>query len=211
MNKKILAVLFLPLLMVSFLSAQSLAELSKKERVRRAAAKGKTTIVTNDDLGKITKKAAVSSGQPAKTGEEDLAENPEAVVEDVTPPEGENAQQPQQTTPPAVEPAPPEQAPPSDQELVLTDEQFNARKTELEDRWNKAQEMVDLLTMKMNGLWQEFYSLDDMTARDRIQQQISENYEKLLRAQQDETAAREELDAFIAGTNREGVPKIWIR
>jgi hypothetical protein len=71
--------------------------------------------------------------------------------------------------------------------------------------------MVDLLTMKMNGLWQEFYSLDDMTARDRIQQQISENYEKLLKAQQDEVAAKEELDAFIAGAKREGVPKIWIR
>jgi hypothetical protein len=185
MNKKILAVLFLPLLIVSFLSAQSLAELSKKERARRAAVKGKTTIVTNDDLGKIKKKPAVSSGQPAKTGEEDLAENPEAAVETVTPPKGENAQ--------------PQQAPPSDQEPVLTDEQFNARKTELEDRWNKAQEMVDLLTMKMNGLWQEFYSMDDLTARDRIQQQISENYEKLLKAQQDETAAKEELDAFIAG------------
>ena len=196
--------------MVSFLSAQSLAELSKKERERRAAAKGKTTIVTNDDLGKIKKKPAVSSGQPAKTGEEDQAENPEAAVEIVTPPEGENAQ-PQQATPPGVEQTPPEQAPPSDQEPVLTDEQFNARKTELEDRWNKAQEMVDLLTMKMNGLWQEFYSLDDMTARDRIQQQISENYEKLLKAQQDEAAAKEELDAFIAGAKREGVPKIWIR
>jgi len=196
--------------MVSFLSAQSLAELSKKERERRAAAKGKTTIVTNDDLGKIKKKPAVSSGQPAKTGEEDQAENPEAAVETVTPPEGENAQ-PQQATPPGVEQTPPEEAPSSDQEPVLTDEQFNARKTELEDRWNKAQEMVDLLTMKMNGLWQEFYSLDDMTARDRIQQQISENYEKLLKAQQDEAAVKEELDAFIAGAKREGVPKIWIR
>ena len=210
MNKKILAVLFLPLLMVSFLNAQSLVEVSKKERERRAAAKGKTTVVTNDDLGKIKKKPAVSSGQPAKTGEEDQAENPEAAVEIVTPPEGENAQ-PQQATPPGVEQTPPEQAPLSDQEPVLTDEQFNARKTELEDRWNRAQEMVDLLTMKMNGLWQEFYSLDDMTARDRIQQQISENYEKLLKAQQDEVAAKEELDAFIAGAKREGVPKIWIR
>ncbi|MCJ7643786.1 MAG: hypothetical protein MUP28_04835 [Candidatus Aminicenantes bacterium] len=201
MTKKILAALFLPLLMVSFLSAQSLAELSKKERERRAAAKGKTTIVTNDDLGKIKKKPAVSAGQPAKTGEENLAENPEA-AEATTPPEGENGQ---------AQPAPPEEAPPAGQEPVLTDQQFNARKTELEDQWNRAQEMVDLLTMKMNGLWQEFYSLDDMTARDRIQQQISENYEKLLKAQQDEAKTREELDAFIANTKREGVPQIWIR
>jgi len=199
MTKKILAALFLPLLMVSFLSAQSLAELSKKERERRAAAKGKTTVVTNDDLSKVKKKPAVSAGQPAATGEENLAENPEA-AEATTPP-----------APPGAEQMPSDEAPPACQEPVLTDQQFNARKTELEDQWNRAQEMVDLLTMKMNGLWQEFYSLDDMTARDRIQQQISENYEKLLKAQQDEAKAREELDAFIANTKREGVPRIWIR
>jgi hypothetical protein len=195
--------------MVSFLSAQSLAELSKKEKERRAAAKGKTTVVTNDDLAKVKKKPAVSAGQPAKTEEEAQAENPEAVDETATPPEAENAQA--QELAPGAGLTPPEEAPPADQEPVLTDQEFNARKTELEDQWNRAQEMVDLLTMKMNGLWQEFYSLDDMTARDRIQQQISENYEKLLKAQQDETKAREELDAYIANTKREGVPQIWIR
>jgi len=209
MTKKILATLFLPLLMVSFLSAQSLAELSKKEKERRAAATGKTTVVTNDDLAKVKKKPAVSAGQPAQTEEEAQAENPEAVDETATPPEAENAQA--QELAPGAGQTPPEEAPPADQEPVLTDQEFNARKTELEDQWNRAQEMVDLLTMKMNGLWQEFYSLDDMTARDRIQQQISENYEKLLKAQQDETKAREELDAYIANTKREGVPQIWIR
>jgi hypothetical protein len=209
MTKKILAFLFLPLFMVSFLSAQSLAELSKKEKERRAAAKGKTTVVTNDDLAKVKRKPAMSTSQPAKTEEEAQTENPEAADETATPPEAENAQG-QQLAPGAGQ-TPPEEAPPADQEPVLTDQEFNARKAELEDQWNRAQEMVDLLTMKMNGLWQEFYSLDDMTARDRIQQQISENYEKLLKAQQDETKAREELDAFIANTKREGVPQIWIR
>jgi len=209
MTKKILAALFLPLLMVSFLSAQSLAELSKKEKERRATAKGKTTVVTNADLAKVKKKPAVSSSESAKTEEEVQAENPEAVDETVTPPEAENAQG--QELAPGAEQTPPEEAPSTDQEPVLTDQEFDARKSELEDKWNRALEMVDLLTMKMNGLWQEFYSLDDMTARDRIQQQISENYEKLLKAQQDETKAREELDAFIANTKREGVPQIWIR
>jgi len=197
MNKKILAVLFLPLLMVSFLSAQSLAELSKKEKERRAAAKGKTTIVTNDDLGKIKKKPAVSSGQPAKTGEEGQVENPEAAVKTMTPPEGENAQ-PQQATPPGVEQTPPDQAPPSDQEPVLTDEQFNAEKTKLEDQLNKAQELVDLLTMKMNVLWQQFYNMDNMETQDKVRLEIGETYNKLLEAQEGQVRAEEELNNYMS-------------
>lgn len=211
MAKKIAAAFFLLLLGVSFLSAQSLAEASKKEKARRAALKGKQTVVTNEDLGKTKKKAAMTETVPEKPAEE---------FEGTVPPEGEQAPAeeaaPGEPTPgeapPAAVDTPPEAAPPAaEAEPSLSMEEFNRRKAELEDAWNKLQEMVDLLTMKMNGLWQEFYSLDDMTARDKIQQQISETYEKLLKTQQDATKAREELDAFIAKTPREGVPQLWIR
>ena len=211
MTKKIIVAFFLLLLGVSFLSAQSLAEASKKEKARRAALKGKQTIVTNQDLGKTKKKAAMTESVPEKPAEEAVAEEAEATV----PPEGEQAAAeeaaPGEAPPPAVE-APPETEPPAPEaEPAMGQEEFNQRKSELEDAANKAQELVDLLTMKMNGLWQEFYSLDDMTARDTIQQQISETYEKLLKAQQDATKAKEDLDVFIATTPREDVPKIWIR
>ncbi len=42
--KKILAIVFLPLLIVSFLHAQSVTELAKKEKERRAAIKGKKAL-----------------------------------------------------------------------------------------------------------------------------------------------------------------------
>jgi hypothetical protein len=215
MTKKIFVAFFLFLLGMSFLSAQSLAEASKKEKERRAALKGKQTVVTNADLGKTKKKAAMTESVPEMPAEE---------LEGAAPPDGEQAPAeeafvegaegaaPPGETPPAAVETPPEAAPPAAQGAPpLSVEEFSQRKTELEDTWNKAQEMVELLTMKMNGLWQEFYSLDDMTARDKIQQQISETYEKLLKAQQDETKAREELDTFIARTPRENVPQIWIR
>ncbi len=211
MTKKITVAFFLLLLGVSFLSAQSLAEASKKEKERRAALKGKQTVVTNEDLGKIKKKAAMTETVAEKPAEEAVAGEAETTVS----PEGEQPQAeeaaPGEAPPPAVE-APPETAPPAPEaEPTLSQEEFNRLKSELEDASNKAQELVDLLTMKMNGLWQEFYSLDDMTARDTIQQQISETYEKLLKAQQDATKAKDDLDAFIATTPRENVPKIWIR
>ena len=83
------------------MSAQSLVELSKKERERRAAAKGKTAVVTNADLAKVKKKPAVSAGESALTVGEVQAENPEAPetaappVEDSTVPAEE---QPPSTT-----------------------------------------------------------------------------------------------------------------
>lgn len=204
MAKKISVAFFLLLLGVSFLSAQSLAEASKKEKARRAALKGKQTVVTNEDLGKTKKKAAMTESVPAQPAEELEGTVPAEESAPGEPTPGE--------APPAAVDTPPEAAPPAaEAEPSLSMEEFNRRKAELEDAWNKLQEMVDLLTMKMNGLWQEFYSLDDMTARDKIQQQISENYEKLLKTQQDATKAREELDAFIAKTPREGVPQLWIR
>ncbi len=216
MAKKISIAFFLFLFGVTFLSAQSLVEASKKEKERRAALKGKQTVVTNEDLGKLKKKPAMTESVPEKPAEETVtgeAEGTAPAEEEQAPAEGAA---PGETPPPAVEPPavepPAATAPPAaEAEPALSQDDFNRRKTELEDASNKAQELVDLLTMKMNGLWQEFYSLDDMTARDKIQQQISETYEKLLKTQQDATKAKEELDAFIATAPRESVPKIWIR
>jgi len=184
MTKKTIAAHFLPLLVFSFLGAQSLAELSKKEKERRAALKGKGTVVTNNDLGKVKKKPGVESSQPAATGKETKTENPEAAAEAATPPEIENPQE--------------EQAPPPDQEPVLTDQQYKEEKTFLEDQLNRAQELVDLLTMKMNALWQQFYNMDNMETRDKVQLQISETYNKLLDADQARLRAEEDLNNFMS-------------
>ena len=221
MTKKIVVALFLFVLGVSFAGAQSLAELAKKEKERRAALKGKQTVVTNADLGKLKKKPAMSESVPEKPAEE--AEGGEeaapggepaeaaAVEGEEAPGEGDIQPAGGETLPAEVQPPPAEEPPAEDAGAELSKEEFDLRKSELEDAWNKAQELVELLTLKMNGLWQEFYSLDDMQHRERIQQQISETYEKLLRAQDDEIKVRKELDDFIAHAPREGVPKIWIR
>ena len=66
-TKKLLAALFLPLLLVSFLQAQSLAELAKKEKERRAALKGKhAAVVTTKDLAKSTRRPAVETAEEAQ-------------------------------------------------------------------------------------------------------------------------------------------------
>jgi len=186
MIKKILAGLFLPLFLVSFLSPQSLAELSKKEKERRAAlkGKGKGKVVTNDDLSKVKKKPGVTTVEPAKTAEEAQAQNPEDSTETATPPEGEITQE--------------EQSPPAVEEPVPTDFQVNAERTQLQDQLNRARELVDLLTMKMNALWQQFYNMDNMETRDKVQLEISETYNKLLDADAARLRAEEELNSFAS-------------
>ena len=51
---------------------------------------------------------------------------------------------------------------------------------------------------KINGLWQTFYSMDDMTPKDQIQQQISDTFDKYQKARDDEAKAKDELDRYLS-------------
>jgi hypothetical protein len=203
--KKLLAFVFLPLILASLLQAQSVTELSKKEKERRAAIKGKPVhVVTNADLAKVKKRPAVEVVAPEKAGgEQAQAEGAQAGQEGVTPPAGEQQQAAGAEQKPAGE-APAESP-------TMSEKEFRTQLAEFKVKSDQAQEQVDLYTLKMNGLWQEFYSLDDMKSRELIQLQISDTYDKLTKAQLDADKAKKGLDDFMANARREGVPAIWIR
>jgi hypothetical protein len=190
------------LMLVSVLSAQSVTDLAKKEKARRAAIKGKPAVViTNADLAKLKKKPAIEVSEPERPAVEGQAAgetSPPAVQEETVPAQ------------PPVEHRPVEQTLPADQP-AMSEKDFKARLTELSTKAQQAQEMIDLLTLKMNSLWQEFYSLSDVKAREFTQFQISETYDKLTRAEADAVRATRELDDFLATAKREGVPSIWIK
>jgi hypothetical protein len=187
--KRVISVLCLPVFLSSFIFSQTLAEIAQKERERRASLKGKkAVIVTNADLAKLKKKPAVEVS-PAQV-----------------------ALEPKGTETP--EPAPP--AAMESQSLPFPGEQPAQRAAqislaELQVRWEKAKEYVELLTLKMGALWQEFYSLDDMTSREAIQLAISETFIKLEKAQEDEAKAQRELEAFVNQQKKKSTPSIWIR
>jgi hypothetical protein len=112
----------------------------------------------------------------------------------------------------ATNPAPPAEGdaaasakePATGKDTTAADLQAEARKkrdekkAELEDAWNKAKDMVELLNLKMNALGQQFYSHNSMTTKDQIQKSISETYQKLQAAQAEEKKAKDELDKFPA-------------
>lgn len=160
----------LPLFLSSLLFSQSLVELAKKERERRERLKGeKKIIVTNADLRKLKKRPAVSVPQPL-VGEKGNKRN-------VT---SKKKSPPKKTQSPEMAKA--------------YKKEIKKALSDSEEKWKKAKEYADLLALKMNALWQEFYSLDDMISRDSIQRKISETYLKLQKAKKDEEKAKKELD-----------------
>jgi hypothetical protein len=209
-KKKFLVSLFLPLILVSFLQSQSLAELAKKEKERRAALKGKgAAVTTSADLVKVKRRPAVESAAQEQTAEETAAQAGQADVkiqQGVTPPAAgqpavaaaAGAEKPAEETPPGETPA-------------MSEKEFQAKQAELVEAAKQKQEMIDLLTLKLNSLYQEFYGLDNLKSREIIQIQISDTYDKLLKAETDAKKATKDLEDFIAKTKRENVPDIWIR
>jgi len=198
MTRKILVILLsLSFFGAAFLLAQeqSLVELAKKEKERRESLKGKQVrVVTNQDLENLTKTPALTLPPQESTSTGFVGELPSTsdrpVVHRVT-----------------VEP-------PRSQNLKETGTETYSQDisgSTLEEAWKKAKEYVELLTLKMNALWAEFYGMQDMKSRDYLQQQISETYEKLLKAQEEEARLRMEYESQVNRKRSESASPIWIR
>lgn len=165
--KKIGALLIIFLALTTLLSSQSLVEFAKKEKERRAKLKAKAALViTNQNITKYTKNPAVAT-KAGTTGQSQTQQEGERDVKSPLRREGGE---------PAIK--------------ILTQKSDPA---ELQMDLEKAQEYVELLSLKMNALWQEFYSMDDMTSRDSIQQQIDSTYKQLQKAQADEEALKKKV------------------
>jgi hypothetical protein len=180
---------------------ENLVELAKKERERRESLKGKKVkVITNKDLENLTKTPALTlPPQPQPAEPQGLTEATSAgtapsVVHRVT-----------------VENLPEQMQPETGTRLSSPPSGSDASTASLEEAWKKAQEYVELLTLKMNQLWAEFYSQTGMKSRDSIQQQISETYDKLLKAQEEEARLRKEYEDQINRKKSESASPIWIR
>lgn len=190
------------LALAASLGAQSLAELAKQEKARRESLKGRRAVViTNAGLMRVKKLPAVEVVPPEAessdgvAAEEDQAMEPATVTDEGGPtnlPSGSGAPQSRRITP-AVAPNGP----------LITGEadrdQADAGGT-LEARLKAANDLVDLLTTKMNALRQQFENQDAMVPGYVIQQQLDETNQRLLKAQ----AQQARIEALIAksGTAR---------
>jgi hypothetical protein len=153
---------------------QSLVELAEKEKARRAKLKDKKSIVlTNDDLKKISKETALQSTN---------IPNVEAGQKEPNTPESKASAQSPEVKVSVSEKQSSESAGSAPPEITLKEELKNT------------EEIVGVLTLKMRSLWQEFYSMDDMTPRDVIQKEISETFQQLQEARTKANDLRKKLN-----------------
>jgi len=203
-KKKFLASLFLPLLLASFLQSQSLAELAKKEKERRAAMKGKGTTITSADIAKVKKRPAVETVQETIVAEtEAQAGEAAAGAAELEAPPAAGEQ--------AVKSAPPAEEPPPDDPAAQAAKDSQKKLAELTDLAQQKAEMVELLTLKMNALYQEFYGLENLKSRELVQIQISDTYDKLLKTEVESAKAQKDLEDLMAQMKKKSTPPIWIK
>jgi hypothetical protein len=161
------------LILSSLLFSQSLTEVAKKEKERREKLKGKKAVViTNSDLGKVKRRSALTTDRAPTPVSRATPPDKSANI-DTAEPTGESS-----ITPPTKKADMPEQ-------LQTSVEEYEAN-------YFKAREYTQLLTIKLRGLWQEYYSMDDMTDRSVIQKQIAETSRP--EAQKAEAIAKKEME-----------------
>ncbi|MCX8160611.1 MAG: hypothetical protein N3G18_06750 [Candidatus Saccharicenans sp.] len=182
---------------------ENLAELAKKERERREGLKGKKVrVVTNKDLEKLTKTEALTL--PPQTMET-------AGLESTRVPGTQQTSEPQLSSPSTVHKVIVENPPQGSGGIFPGTAGAQDAGGSLEEAWKKAKEYVELLTLKLNSLWAEFYGQTDMKSKDYIQMQISETYEKLTRAQEEEARLRQQYENQINRKKSESASPIWIK
>jgi len=173
--KKIVIGISLPLFLSSLLFSQSITEVARKERERRARLKGlKAVVVTNADLRKVRKRPALDTSRIV-------------VPPSVSTPPGQSSDV--DTAEPSGSSPPTKQAPGRD-----TQEPGQSSVEQAEADYYKAREYTQLLTIKLRGLWSEFYSMDDTSDKGGIQKQIAETSLQIEKAQRDEAVAKKAMD-----------------
>ncbi|MBN2245575.1 MAG: hypothetical protein JW755_06990 [Candidatus Aminicenantes bacterium] len=173
--KKRAMLAFIVFLMGSYLYSQSLVELAKKEKERRENLKNKNSqVITNSHLSKTKKGEAIAI--PQTEAKEERAENSESVS---PPPYLIN-------TPTLIR---------TDPDISKGEEPADPNSVKnLEEKSKKADEMVSLLNLKMNALYQVYYNGDELTPRHKIEKEIAETYQQLLEAQKEADKLKAELE-----------------
>ncbi len=179
------------------LGAQGVAELAKREKERREGLKGRhAVVVKNHDLLQVKKLPAVEVALPIQEGGEGaLAEDQAAdaaalssddAAQSVTP-SGSGAPSGRRITPRVAAAGPTLMG-----DGAATDQSTSGRT--LDAQLKAAQELVDLLTTKMNALRQQYEFQDAMVPGYVIQEQIAETNQRLVKAQAQEARIQAEMN-----------------
>jgi hypothetical protein len=180
------ALIFLAVMgLAASLGAQSLVDLAKREKERRESFRGRhAVVIKNLDLLLVKKATAVEVTIPEGGAGENLQPGDQsAPATDVT---GEAGL----VTPPSGSEAGSE--PPATGENVSED--ITEGSGPLEDQLKRVDALVEDLTTEMNSLRQQYEAQNTMVPGYVIQQQLEETNQRLVRAQNRQTAIRTKME-----------------
>lgn len=171
-------------------SAQSLAEIAKKEQARRKAIEGAKTapkkVYTNDDL-----KPPVTPARPA-------GDAPAAAPPAGTPAEGS-----------ADQPAAADQAkPPQDDK---GEEYWRARISQAREELRRNEMFLDALQSRVNALSTDFVNRDDPYQRAQIADDRQKALAEMDRVKQDIDTVKKQIADIEEEARQAGVPPGWLR
>jgi len=191
------ALIFLAVLcFAALLGAQSVVDLAKREKERREGLKGRhAVVVKNIDLLRVQKLPAVEVIIPdTAAGEETLGEaqdvDPATISSDAdqaVPPSGSEAPPVRQIVPPVAA---------DGSTLMGSGESVNQASSgeTLEVQFKAAADLVDLLTLKLSALRQQYEFQDAMVPGTVIQEQIVDTNQRLIKAQAQQARIQAEIE-----------------
>ena len=157
-------------------SPQSLVELSKREKERRAKiTQKKTTLIRNVDL--IKKKMTPALG--TQTNEKIVPTKPAPITNEEN---GSNV--------------------PKDSEGEAPEKVNEAAVAKLEETWNETEENASLLALQIRALLQEYYSSRNNKEKDDIQKKMNGISLQFEKAKKDSEKAKEKYDLAKAALEK---------
>jgi DNA repair exonuclease SbcCD ATPase subunit len=177
--------LAIPLLMAfaASVGAQSLADVAKREEIRRKQVKKTSRVITNKDLK----------------------------APDHPPPPPPPAAEVQPAAPGPVA-APGDEAPASDEEKLAKDEQaWRQRMTDARQALDRSQMYLDALQSKINALWADFTARDDPAQRGQLETERKRALAEFERVKIEIEANKKALADLEEEARKTGVPPGWLR
>jgi hypothetical protein len=195
----LVAALLMILSFMVFTLGQSLAELAKQEKERRAQVNAKVRVTSNSDVAKF-QKGAVTTGvygeQPNKPVSVEPLPTPDA-ARGAASPGGVGTSAPPTTAAAAA---------------AAKDEAYwRVRSKELNEKIRAAENKSVLSQLQLNELKNRFYSEQDGFFRETIQKDLDKKQAEIENNQKALQAAQKELEDFKKEARRNNVPIGWIR
>jgi len=188
----IISAVFLCVILVPAVQAQSLADVAKKEQERREQISETPKEITNDD-------AADYSGGSVST-----------IEEPATKPDSESAEESSEESSDGKE-----NGETADQDEPVdfkgrTESYWRQTMTEARNKVKSLEEKATSITLKLNELENQFYSIDDGFDRDGVQREIQKSYYEQDLNKENLAKAKEELEELEIEARKSGALPGWI-